>query len=121
MPASASGRCALWSRACSLQGPSHGACRGIWSRCWRNLSMRRKRGLGLALGVLVLLLVGAAWVGYYWLRSAYDSPGPSKVAVRIQVEQGASVHSTLARLANEGVVRNATAIKLYMRIAGLRP
>lgn len=83
--------------------------------------MRRRRGLGIGLGILVLLLVGSVWVGYYWLRSAYNSPGPSKVAVRIQVEQGASVRSTLARLANEGVVRNATAIKLYMRIAGLRP
>src|SRR6185312_1747191 len=64
---------------------------------------------------------GAAWVGYDWLRSAYNSPGPSKVAVRIQVEQGASVRSTLTRLATEGVVRNATAIKVYMRLAGLRP
>lgn len=83
--------------------------------------MRRRGGLGIALGALVLLLVATGWVGFYWLRNDYLAPGPSKAVVRIQVEQGASVRSTLARLANEGVVKNATAVKLYMRIAGLRP
>ncbi len=83
--------------------------------------MRKGRAQGIVLGILMLLLVGTGWVGYYWLRSAYIAPGPSKVAVRIQVEQGSSVRSTLARLANEGVVKNATAVKLYMRLAGLRP
>jgi UPF0755 protein len=83
--------------------------------------MRRRHGLSAALGALVLLLVGTGWVGYYWLRHEYVAPGPSRTAVRIQVEQGASVHSALSRLASQGVVRNATAVKLYMRIAGLRP
>ncbi len=86
--------------------------------------MSKKRGMhaaGIALSALVLLLVGAAWIGYAWLRQQYLAPGPSKAAVRIQVEQGASVRSTLARLENQGVVSHAAAVKLYLRIAGLRP
>jgi UPF0755 protein len=83
--------------------------------------MRRKGISAAVLLALVLLLVGAAWLGYDWLRHEYVAPGPSKAAVRIQIEQGASVRSALAHLASDGVVRNASAVRLYMRLAGLRP
>jgi len=82
---------------------------------------KSKTAVAIVLSTLVLLLAGSGFVGYTWLRHAYTGPGPSKAAVRIQVEQGASVRSTLARLASEGVVRDATAVKLYVRITGLRP
>ena len=83
--------------------------------------MRRKAASAAIILTLVLLLGGTAFVGYYWLRQQYLAPGPSQAAVRMQIEQGASVRSALAHLASQGVVRNATAVKLYMRLAGLRP
>ena len=79
---------------------------------------RRGRAVGVALIALVLLLAGAAGVGYAWLRQETIAPGPSKTPVRIQVEQGASVRSILTHLGSAGVVRNATAVKLYLRITG---
>ena len=77
--------------------------------------------VGVALVVLLLALAGAAGAGYAWLQREYLAPGPSQAPVRIQVEQGASVRGTLARLGAAGAVSNARAVGLYLRIAGLRP
>ena len=82
----------------------------------------RRRGTSAALMVaVVLVLAGAACVGYYWLRNEYTAAGPSKAPVRIQIEQGTSVRSALAHLESQGVVRNAAAVKLYLRLMGLKP
>jgi UPF0755 protein len=81
---------------------------------------RRGRAVGIVLTALVLLLAGTAWVGYVWLHREYVSAGPSKSPVRIQVEQGASVRSILTHLGNEGVVKNADAVRLYLRLTGQR-
>jgi UPF0755 protein len=82
---------------------------------------RKRRWIGIALIILVALLAGAASVGYAWLKHEYLAPGPLKAAMRIQVEQGASVRGTLARLGSQGVVRNPTAVKLYLRVARVHP
>ena len=76
---------------------------------------------GILLVVLLLVLAGAAWAGYSWLQREYLAPGPLQTAVRIQIEQGASVRGALARLGARGAVRNVRAVQIYLRIAGLRP
>jgi UPF0755 protein len=67
--------------------------------------------------VLLVLLAGAAAGGYYWLRSVFYAPGPSKDIVRIEVEQGASVRTVLLDLAKQGTLKQPRAIELYLRIA----
>lgn len=82
------------------------------------------RQLGRALTVLVvllLLLFGSMGACYSWLKHGYFAPGRSATAVRIPVEQGATVRGTLARLGTQGVVSNPRAVELYLRLAGLRP
>ncbi len=69
-----------------------------------------------ALLLVVLMLAAAAGGGYYWLKGAYYAPGPSKDAVRIQVEQGASVRTVLTDLAKAGAVSDPRAVELYVRL-----
>jgi UPF0755 protein len=64
------------------------------------------------------VLVAAAGAGsYYWLRSAFYAPGPSKDIVRIQVGQGASVRTVLMDVARAGALKQPRAVELYLRIA----
>jgi UPF0755 protein len=69
-----------------------------------------------AILAVVVLLAMAAGGGYYWLESVYYSPGPAKQALRIQVEQGASVRTVLQELARQGIVSQPRAIELYVRL-----
>jgi UPF0755 protein len=66
--------------------------------------------------VLVVLVAAAGAGSYYWLRSAFYAPGPSKDIVRIQVEQGASVRTVLLDLARQGALKQPRAVELYLRI-----
>lgn len=81
--------------------------------------MRSSRGRVLAglLGVLVLA-IGAAIAGYYWLHQVFQSPGPSQGIARIQIEQGASVRTVLSNLARLGTLRHPRAVELYLRLSG---
>lgn len=69
-----------------------------------------------AILAVVVLLAMAAGGGYYWLESVYYAPGPAKQALRIQVEQGASVRTVLQELARQGIVSQPRAIELYVRL-----
>ena len=80
----------------------------------------RGRALAIVL-VFVLLLAGAVVGGYQWVQHAFFAPGPGRAAVRIQVDQGASVRSVLAQLAGQGALANTRAVELYLRIHRLHP
>jgi UPF0755 protein len=84
--------------------------------------MNDQRGRVLAtLVVLLLIVAGAGWAGYSWLRQQFAAPGPSRTPVRIQVEQGTSVRGALTRLESQGALRNARAVQIYLRLANIRP
>jgi cell division protein YceG involved in septum cleavage len=79
----------------------------------------RERPAGRTLLTLLLLVIGLAAAlggGYVWVQTAYNSPGPSKDSVRIQVEQGASVRTVLMDLAKQGVLQNPRAVEIYLRL-----
>ena len=76
-----------------------------------------RRRILIALLALIALVAAAGAGGYYWLRTAFYAPGPSKDTVRIQVEQGASVRTVLTELTRQGALRQPRAVELYLRIA----
>jgi len=71
--------------------------------------------------VFLLLVMGAATAGYYWLQYAFFAPGPAQTPIRVQVDQGASVRTVLTQLAGHGALANTRAVELYLRIHGRRP
>jgi UPF0755 protein len=73
--------------------------------------------------VLVFLVVvaGAAAGGFYWLQHEFFAPGPGPTPVRIQIDQGTSVHAVLNQLARQGALANERATALYLRLRGHRP
>jgi UPF0755 protein len=73
--------------------------------------------------VLVFLVVvaGAAAGGFYWLQHEFFAPGPGPTPVRIQIDQGTSVHAVLNQLARQGALANERATALYLRLRGQRP
>jgi UPF0755 protein len=84
---------------------------------------RRQRGRILLklLGALFLLavLAGAvAAVGYVWVNQLYSAPGPANSVTRIEVAQGASLRSVLARLESAGALSSARGVEWYLRIKG---
>jgi UPF0755 protein len=79
------------------------------------------RRLGLAGGLVLVVLAVAATLVHDWLLREYRSPGPAVAAVRIQVEQGASVRGALTRLESQGVVHNARAVLWYLRLLAEHP
>jgi UPF0755 protein len=85
---------------------------------------KRGRWLRRLLLVMVLLVIAAgAAAALIWqdLTAAYQAPGPTQAASRIQVPQGASVRAVLMQLAAQGAVRNAREVEWYLRLAGLHP
>src|SRR5215813_12599120 len=70
----------------------------------------------LALLLIVIVVAIALEGGYLWLQHAYNSPGPSKDIVRIQVEQGASVRTVLMDLTRQGALQNPRAVEMYLRL-----
>jgi len=71
--------------------------------------------------VLLVLVAGGAAGGFYWLQHEFLAPGPGQTPVRIQIDQGTSVHAVLAQLARQGALANDRATALYLRIRGHRP
>ena len=80
----------------------------------------RGRVLTVAL-VFLVLLAGAAAGGFYWLQHEFFAPGPGLTPVRIQIDQGTSVHAVLNQLARQGALANDRATALYLRLRGHRP
>src|SRR5579871_6019941 len=90
----------MWRRFCwTLSMPSRGSTRAL-----------------AALLVLLLLLAGAAAVGYQLARQAYIAPGPAASIARIEVGQGASMRSVLAMLARQGELRHPLLVEAYVRL-----
>jgi UPF0755 protein len=83
---------------------------------------RRSSGRALLVALLLLVLVaGAAAGGYYWMQQQFNTPGPSSVPIRTQVDQGASLRTVLSQLASRGAIRNARAVEWYLRVQGRHP
>jgi UPF0755 protein len=86
------------------------------------LDARGRVRLGLLLiGLPLLLLCVAAAGGWLWLQHEFETPGPARDTVRIDVEPGASVRSVLTQLESAGTVRNARAVVWYLRLQGRKP
>jgi UPF0755 protein len=79
---------------------------------------RGRAGLFGLLALLVLAGAGAAG-GYWWLKQAFDAPGPAAQVSRIEVSPGTSVRAVLNHLEAAGTVGNARAVEWYMRVTGL--
>ena len=75
----------------------------------------------LSLLVLVALLAAAtllAWRGLAW---EMDQPAAASLPVRIAVAPGASLRSTLLALQQQGALRHARMVELYLRLHGPVP
>jgi len=83
--------------------------------------MASVRRMGLLALILLVLLAGAAILGWLHLEDAYQAPGPGAVLSRIEVAPGTSVRNVLARLEVTGSVRDARAVEWYLRLRGLKP
>jgi UPF0755 protein len=85
-------------------------------------SKRRTRGRVMPFVlVFLVLVVGAAAGGFYWLQREFFAPGPGQMPVRIQIDPGTSVHAVLNQLARQGALANDRATALYLRLRGHRP
>jgi UPF0755 protein len=85
-------------------------------------SKRRTRGRVMPFVlVFLVLVVGAAAGGFYWLQHEFFAPGPGQTPVRIQIDPGTSVHAVLNQLARQGALANDRATALYLRLRGHRP
>lgn len=71
--------------------------------------------------VLVLLGAAAGFLGWRWIMGVYTSPGPLTEVARVEVPTGASVRSVINQLGKRGVISDARAVSLYLRVKGLRP
>ena len=73
--------------------------------------------------LLVLLAVAAGGGFGLWrhLDNEMDRPAPAADSVRIQVMPGEPLRQILARLQQQGAVRNARKIEWYLRLHRLRP
>jgi UPF0755 protein len=71
--------------------------------------------------ILVLLLAAGGYAGWRYLAHAYTTPGPLTQVARVEVAPGASVRSVIAQLGKRGVVADARAVSLYLRVRGLHP
>jgi UPF0755 protein len=78
-----------------------------------------RRALSL---LAVLLLLGAAallaWRGLDW---EMDQPAAVSMPVRVQIAPGTSLRSTLQTLQQQGALRHARLVELYLRLHGPAP
>ncbi|HEY4975699.1 MAG TPA: endolytic transglycosylase MltG, partial [Steroidobacteraceae bacterium] len=78
-----------------------------------------RRALSL---LIVLLLLGAtALLGWRALDWEMDQPAPVSAPVRVQVAPGTSLRSTLQTLQQQGALRHARLVELYLRVHGPAP
>jgi UPF0755 protein len=80
----------------------------------------RGGGLWTVFGLIaVLAVLGAvAAVGWTRLGEAMDRPGPAAQPVRVEVPSGASLRSILGQLQQQGALRHARWVQLYLRLHG---
>lgn len=78
-----------------------------------------RRRLLKATLVLFILVIAIGAGGLLWLRSTVNRPVEHQSADRIiNIEPGTGTHAIIARLSEAGIVRNPTALKLYLRLTG---
>jgi UPF0755 protein len=71
--------------------------------------------------ILVLLLAAGGIAGWRYLAYAYTAPGPLTQAARVEVAPGASVRGVVSQLGKRGVIADARAVSLYLRVHALHP
>jgi UPF0755 protein len=75
-----------------------------------------------ALSLLLLLVLGAAgWLAWSGLGWQMNQPAASTTPVRVQVAPGSSLRSTLLVLQQQGALRHARLVELYLRLHGPTP
>jgi UPF0755 protein len=79
--------------------------------------MRRALSLLLVLAVLA----AAAWLAWRGLGWQMDQPTGATTPVRVEVAPGSSLRSTLLALQQQGAVRHARLVELYLRLHGPTP
>lgn len=70
---------------------------------------------------LVLLGAVAAVLVYRWSTNIYTSPGPHEQVARFEVTSGSSVRGVINQLGNRGVISDARAVSLYLRVRNMHP
>lgn len=94
---------------------------GAEAEGWEPMPPERKGGrrwvvVGVAVLVLGLLTAG---LGAAWFQSQLDPAGAPGDPVTFTVPEGASASSIADLLEEEGVIRNATAFRFYVRFKGV--
>lgn len=80
---------------------------------------KRRRRLGAFLVFFLLLIIGLAAAGVVWIRtSATGAVNHASADQIITVGQGTSLNGVIAKLNQAGIVKNPTALKIYLRITG---
>lgn len=74
------------------------------------------RRLFILFAVLIVLVMGAAGAGLFWLKSAYTKPSQSQAEKIIVIERGSSVASIAKQLQGEGLIRFAKVFRFGIRI-----
>jgi UPF0755 protein len=76
-----------------------------------------------ALSLLLLLVVlgAAAWLAWRALGWQMDQPAAVTMPVRVEVAPGTSLRSTLLTLQQQGALRHARLVELYLRLHGPTP
>jgi UPF0755 protein len=75
----------------------------------------------LSLLLLLVLLAGAAWLAWFGLGWQMDQPTAITQPMRVQVAPGSSLRSTLLALQQQGALRHAHLVELYLRLHGPAP
>jgi len=69
--------------------------------------------------LLLILLIGTMAGGALWLRSTVNKPVEHESADQIiSIEPGTGTQAIIARLGEAGIVRNPTALKIYLKLTG---
>jgi UPF0755 protein len=75
----------------------------------------------LSLLLLLVLLAAAAWLAWFGLGWQMDQPTAITQPTRVQVAPGSSLRSTLLALQQQGALRHARLVELYLRLHGPAP
>ncbi len=75
----------------------------------------------LSLLLLVVLLAAAAWLAWFGLGWQMDQPTAITQPTRVLVAPGSSLRSTLLALQQQGALRHAHLVELYLRLHGPAP
>jgi UPF0755 protein len=79
----------------------------------------RRRGCAIALGVLVVLILGlavAGWFGWSWVQGEIDPPGPPGEEVLVEVPDGTTTSGIGQTLADAGVITDARVWGWYTKV-----